>query len=156
MGDDADDLLTVAEAAVFMRLPVVWWCFAFFLLSTMTLAVVQNFSVPILKDGLPIAVLNAESDELNAFDADDLMTLESAAAQVEDVGIDDQSAGLRAGPGRRKRAAHARCAERNGRADGGGEFRAAGGRAAGRRRSRPAGSSPVTVRRIGRGVDPER
>ena len=33
----------------FMRLPVVWWCFAFFLLSTMTLAVVQNFSVPILK-----------------------------------------------------------------------------------------------------------
>jgi len=34
----------------FMRLPVVWWCFAFFLLSTMTLAVVQNFSVPILKD----------------------------------------------------------------------------------------------------------
>jgi len=33
----------------FMHLPVVWWCFAFFLLSTMTLAVVQNFSVPILK-----------------------------------------------------------------------------------------------------------
>ena len=33
----------------FMRLPVVWWCFAFFLLSTMTLAVIQNFSVPILK-----------------------------------------------------------------------------------------------------------
>ena len=33
----------------FLRLPVVWWCFAFFLLSTMTLAVVQNFSVPILK-----------------------------------------------------------------------------------------------------------
>jgi MFS family permease len=33
----------------FMRLPVVWWCFAFFLLSTVTLAVVQNFSVPILK-----------------------------------------------------------------------------------------------------------
>ncbi len=33
----------------FMRLPVVWWCFAFFFLSTITLAVVQNFSVPILK-----------------------------------------------------------------------------------------------------------
>ena len=33
----------------FLRLPVVWWCFAFFLLSTVTLAVVQNFSVPILK-----------------------------------------------------------------------------------------------------------
>lgn len=33
----------------FMRLPVVWWCFAFFLLSTMTLAVVQAFAIPILK-----------------------------------------------------------------------------------------------------------
>lgn len=33
----------------FLRLPVVWWCFAFFLLSTMTLAVVQNFAPSILK-----------------------------------------------------------------------------------------------------------
>lgn len=33
----------------FMKLPVVWWCFGFFLLSTVTLAVVQNFAVPILK-----------------------------------------------------------------------------------------------------------
>jgi MFS family permease len=33
----------------FMKLPVVWWCFAFFFLSTMTLAVVQSFSVSILK-----------------------------------------------------------------------------------------------------------
>lgn len=33
----------------FMKLPVVWWCFGFFLLSTMTLAVVQGFSVSILK-----------------------------------------------------------------------------------------------------------
>jgi predicted MFS family arabinose efflux permease len=32
----------------FMKLPVVWWCFAFFLLSTMTLAVVQNYSASIL------------------------------------------------------------------------------------------------------------
>ena len=32
-----------------MKLPVVWWCFSFFLLSTMTLAVVQSFSVSILK-----------------------------------------------------------------------------------------------------------
>jgi MFS family permease len=39
----------VANDLAFMRLPVVWWCFAFFLLSTVTLAVVQNFSVPILK-----------------------------------------------------------------------------------------------------------
>jgi FSR family fosmidomycin resistance protein-like MFS transporter len=38
-----------AHDLAFMRLPVVWWCFAFFLLSTVTLAVVQNFSVPILK-----------------------------------------------------------------------------------------------------------
>lgn len=33
----------------FMKLPVVWWCFSFFLLSTMTMAVVQSFSVSILK-----------------------------------------------------------------------------------------------------------
>lgn len=33
----------------FLKRPVVWWCFGFFLLSTMTLAVVQSFSVPILK-----------------------------------------------------------------------------------------------------------
>ncbi|MCF8160329.1 MAG: MFS transporter [Polaromonas sp.] len=37
------------HSMAFMRLPVVWWCFAFFLLSTMTLAVVQSFSVSILK-----------------------------------------------------------------------------------------------------------
>jgi FSR family fosmidomycin resistance protein-like MFS transporter len=41
---------TPAEHSMaFMRLPVVWWCFAFFLLSTMTLAVVQSFAVSILK-----------------------------------------------------------------------------------------------------------
>jgi FSR family fosmidomycin resistance protein-like MFS transporter len=33
----------------FMKLPVVWWCFAFFLLSTMTLAVVQSYAPSILK-----------------------------------------------------------------------------------------------------------
>lgn len=33
----------------FLKLPVVWWCFAFFLLSTMTLAVVQSYSGSILK-----------------------------------------------------------------------------------------------------------
>ncbi len=37
------------HSLAFMKLPVVWWCFAFFLLSTMTLAVVQSFSVSILK-----------------------------------------------------------------------------------------------------------
>ncbi len=33
----------------FLRLPVVWWCFAFFFLSTMTLAVVQSYAPSILK-----------------------------------------------------------------------------------------------------------
>ena len=33
----------------FMKIPVVWWCFGFFFLSTMTLAVVQSFSVSILQ-----------------------------------------------------------------------------------------------------------
>lgn len=37
------------HSMAFMKLPVVWWCFSFFLLSTMTLAVVQSFSVSILK-----------------------------------------------------------------------------------------------------------
>jgi MFS family permease len=37
------------HAMAFMRLSVVWWCFGFFFLSTMTLAVVQSFSVSILK-----------------------------------------------------------------------------------------------------------
>lgn len=39
----------VEHSLAFMKLPVVWWCFAFFLLSTMTLAVIQSFSVSILK-----------------------------------------------------------------------------------------------------------
>jgi MFS family permease len=38
-----------AGALGFLRSPVVWWCFGFFMLSTMTLAVVQNFSVSILR-----------------------------------------------------------------------------------------------------------
>ena len=33
----------------FLKLPVVWWCFSFFLLSTMTLAVVQSFAPSILR-----------------------------------------------------------------------------------------------------------
>lgn len=33
----------------FLRLPVVWWCFAFFLLSTMTFAMVQSFAVSLLQ-----------------------------------------------------------------------------------------------------------
>ncbi len=37
------------SALGFLKLPVVWWCFSFFLLSTMTLAVVQNYASPIFK-----------------------------------------------------------------------------------------------------------
>ena len=33
----------------FLRLPVVWWCFAYFMLSTMTLALVQNYAVSLLQ-----------------------------------------------------------------------------------------------------------
>lgn len=33
----------------FLKLPVVWWCFAFFLFSSVTLAVVQSYGVSILK-----------------------------------------------------------------------------------------------------------
>ena len=41
-GGDGGDL-------AFMKLPVVWWCFSFFLLSTMTFAMVQSFAVSLLK-----------------------------------------------------------------------------------------------------------
>jgi MFS transporter, FSR family, fosmidomycin resistance protein len=37
------------SSLAFLKLPVVWWCFAFFLLSTITLAVVQSYSVSILR-----------------------------------------------------------------------------------------------------------
>ena len=40
---------TGEHGLAFMKLPVVWWCFGFFLLSTMTLAMVQGFSVSLLK-----------------------------------------------------------------------------------------------------------
>ncbi len=33
----------------FLKLPVVWWCFGFFMLSTMTLALVQNYAVSLLQ-----------------------------------------------------------------------------------------------------------
>lgn len=45
----ADSPMAQGHALAVLRLPVVWWCFMFFLLSTVTLAVVQNFAVPILK-----------------------------------------------------------------------------------------------------------
>ena len=40
---------TRADELAFLKRSVVWWCFAFFLLSTMTLAVVQTYSASILK-----------------------------------------------------------------------------------------------------------
>jgi len=41
----------------YLRLPVVWWCFGFFLVSTMTLAVVQSYAPSILTavHGLSVA-----------------------------------------------------------------------------------------------------
>jgi MFS family permease len=43
------DQTTDDHVLAFLKIPVVWWCFAFFLLSTMTLAVVQSFAVSILQ-----------------------------------------------------------------------------------------------------------
>ena len=37
------------HSLAFLKVPVVWWCFAFFLLSTTTFAVIQSFSVSILQ-----------------------------------------------------------------------------------------------------------
>jgi len=47
--DRKTDDLHAAHSLAFLKIPVVWWCFAFFFLSTMTLAVVQTFSVSILQ-----------------------------------------------------------------------------------------------------------
>ena len=46
--DHKQDAAGVSTLA-FLKIPVVWWCFGFFLLSTMTLAVVQSFAVSILQ-----------------------------------------------------------------------------------------------------------
>lgn len=50
----------------FLRMPVVWWCFGFFMLSTMTLAVVQNFSVSILQAQYRVS-LEAATFTLSAY-----------------------------------------------------------------------------------------
>lgn len=47
------------DALSYLKLPVVWWCFAFFLLSTMTLAVVQSFAPSILQKLYGIGVERA-------------------------------------------------------------------------------------------------
>jgi MFS family permease len=36
------------SALAYMKLPVVWWCFMFFFLTTVMLSVIQNYSSPIL------------------------------------------------------------------------------------------------------------
>ena len=46
---DAKPSTGTSTSLSFLRLPVVWWCFGFFVFSTMTLAVVQSFSVSIMQ-----------------------------------------------------------------------------------------------------------
>jgi MFS family permease len=50
----------------FLRKPVVWWCFAFFFFSAMTLAVIQSYSPSILK-GLHQTPLEAATLTLTAY-----------------------------------------------------------------------------------------
>jgi MFS family permease len=50
----------------YLKLPVVWWCFGFFMLSTMTLAVVQNFSASILQ-AMHHVSFNAATATLSAY-----------------------------------------------------------------------------------------
>ncbi len=45
-GDAAD---VQPATLAFLKLPVIWWCFGFFLLSTMTLAMVLSYSVSLLQ-----------------------------------------------------------------------------------------------------------
>ncbi len=42
-----------------LKLPMVWWCFSFFFFSTMTLAVVQNYSVIILQSLYTVSLQSA-------------------------------------------------------------------------------------------------
>lgn len=46
---EAAKLAQRAQDTAFLKLPVVWWCFAFFLLSTMTLAIIQTYGASILQ-----------------------------------------------------------------------------------------------------------
>lgn len=55
-----------ADELAFLRRPVVWWCFTFFLLTTVTLAVVQTFSASILKAVYAVS-LEAATLTLTAF-----------------------------------------------------------------------------------------
>ena len=43
------DTSSVSDFA-FLKLPAIWWCFGFFMFATMTLAVVQSYSISILQN----------------------------------------------------------------------------------------------------------
>ena len=47
------------EQTSILKLPIVWWCFSFFFFSTMTLAVVQNYSVIILQSLYSVSLQSA-------------------------------------------------------------------------------------------------
>jgi MFS transporter, FSR family, fosmidomycin resistance protein len=44
-----DSAVVQPNTLAFLKLPVIWWCFGFFLLSTMTLAVMQSYAVSLLQ-----------------------------------------------------------------------------------------------------------
>ncbi len=52
---------TASPPLSFLREAVIWWCFAFFMFSTMTLAVVQSFSVSIMQHMHQVSLLDANS-----------------------------------------------------------------------------------------------
>ena len=64
--DHKSDDPHATHTLAFLKIPVVWWCFAFFFLSTMTLAVVQTFSVSILQ-ALHHVTLEAATLTLTAY-----------------------------------------------------------------------------------------
>jgi MFS transporter, FSR family, fosmidomycin resistance protein len=45
----SDSSVAQPNTLAFLKLPVIWWCFGFFLLSTMTLAVMQSYAVSLLQ-----------------------------------------------------------------------------------------------------------
>jgi MFS transporter, FSR family, fosmidomycin resistance protein len=49
VGGAAGAQMGVPGSMAFLKLPELWWCFLFFLLFTVTLAVVQSFAVPLLQ-----------------------------------------------------------------------------------------------------------
>ena len=52
-------VIEAEEQTSVLKLPVVWWCFSFFFFSTMTLAVVQNYSVIILQSLYSVSLQSA-------------------------------------------------------------------------------------------------